>query len=315
MIKVDLITGFLGSGKTTFIRKYAQHFINQGKRIGILENDYGAVNVDMMLLKDMRSDSLELEMVAGACDMDCHMRRFKTKLISMAMSGYDRVIIEPSGVFDVDEFFDVLNEEPLDKWYEIGSVIAIVDSRLESNLSDISDYYLASQIANAGVILLSRTQLSTKEEISATKEHILLAKDKTKLYRKNLMEIINEKPWDEFTDEDFDIIANSGYRMSSYIKLLNRDQTNYSTLYFLDTPMDKFLVTGYIENLFKDKSYGDVFRIKGFFKKDDIWHQVNATSKESLITPIPEGQQVLIVIGENLNEDKINSLIKNGEHN
>ncbi len=315
MIKVDLITGFLGSGKTTFIRKYAQHFINQGKRIGILENDYGAVNVDMMLLKDMRGDNLELEMVAGACDMDCHMRRFKTKLISMAMSGYDRVIIEPSGVFDVDEFFDVLNEEPLDKWYEIGSVIAIVDSRLESNLSDISDYYLASQIANAGVILLSRTQLSTKEEISATKEHILLAKDKTKLYRKNLMEIINEKPWDEFTDEDFDIIANSGYRMSSYIKLLNRDQTNYSTLYFLDTPMDKFLVTDYIEELFKDKSYGDVFRIKGFFKEDDIWYQVNSTSKESLITPIPEGQQVLIVIGENLNEDKINSLIKNGEHN
>lgn len=315
MIKVDLITGFLGSGKTTFIRKYAQHFINQGKRIGILENDYGAVNVDMMLLKDMRGDNLELEMVAGACDMDCHMRRFKTKLISMAMSGYDRVIIEPSGVFDVDEFFDVLNEEPLDKWYEIGSVIAIVDSRLESNLSEISDYYLASQIANAGVILLSRTQLSTKEEISATKEHILLAKDKTKLYRKNLMEIINEKPWDEFTDEDFDIIANSGYRMSSYIKLLNRDQTNYSTLYFLDTPMDKILVTGYIEKLFKDKSYGDVFRIKGFFKEDDIWYQVNATSKESLITPIPEGQQVLIVIGENLNEDKINSLIKNGEHN
>ena len=98
MIKVDLITGFLGSGKTTFLKKYANYFISQDKRIGILENDYGAVNVDMLLLNDLRGDNCELEMVAGGCDADCHKRRFKTKLIAMAMSGYDRVIIEPSGL-------------------------------------------------------------------------------------------------------------------------------------------------------------------------------------------------------------------------
>ena len=47
----------------------------------------------------------ELEMVSGGCDKDCHRRRFKTKLIAMGMCGYDRVLVEPSGVFDVDEFF------------------------------------------------------------------------------------------------------------------------------------------------------------------------------------------------------------------
>ena len=45
MVKIDLITGFLGSGKTTFIKKYAKYLIDQGENIGILENDYGAVNV------------------------------------------------------------------------------------------------------------------------------------------------------------------------------------------------------------------------------------------------------------------------------
>ena len=49
MVKVDLITGFLGSGKTTFIKKYAQYLIDQGYRIGIIENDFGAVNVDIAL--------------------------------------------------------------------------------------------------------------------------------------------------------------------------------------------------------------------------------------------------------------------------
>ena len=51
MIQIDLITGFLGSGKTTFIRKYAKYLIDQGLNIGILENDFGAVNVDAMLYR------------------------------------------------------------------------------------------------------------------------------------------------------------------------------------------------------------------------------------------------------------------------
>ena len=103
MVKVDLITGFLGSGKTTFIKKYATYLINQGYKVGIIENDFGAVNVDMMLLQDLQSDNCELEMVAGACDKDCHQRRFKTKLISMGMRQFDRILVEPSGIFDVDD--------------------------------------------------------------------------------------------------------------------------------------------------------------------------------------------------------------------
>ena len=70
MVKVDLITGFLGSGKTTFIRKYAKYLMDEGNNIGILENDYGAVNVDMMLLQDLMGDNCELEMISGGCDKD-----------------------------------------------------------------------------------------------------------------------------------------------------------------------------------------------------------------------------------------------------
>ena len=153
MIKIDLITGFLGSGKTTFIKKYASYLLKKGMNIGILENDFGAVNVDMMLLQDLMGDNCELEMVSGGCDADCHRRRFKTKLIAMGMCGYDRVIVEPSGIFDVDEFFDALHEEPLDKWYEIGNVIAIVDAKLAEDLSAEADYLLASEVADAGCVL------------------------------------------------------------------------------------------------------------------------------------------------------------------
>ena len=172
MIKVDLITGFLGAGKTTFIKKYARYLMEQGYTIGILENDYGAVNVDMMLLQELQGEKCDLSMVAGGCDADCHRRRFKTKLIAMGMSGYDRVLIEPSGIFDVDEFYDVLYEEPLCRWYEKGNVIAIVDGGLEEQLSPQSEFLLASQIAGAGTILISKTSQCEKEEIARTIRHM-----------------------------------------------------------------------------------------------------------------------------------------------
>ncbi len=52
MVKVDLITGFLGAGKTTFIRRYADYFMRKGQRINIIENEFGSVNVDAVMLKD-----------------------------------------------------------------------------------------------------------------------------------------------------------------------------------------------------------------------------------------------------------------------
>ena len=59
MVKIDLITGFLGAGKTTFLKKYARYLLSKGENIGILENDFGAVNVDMMLLADLMGDHWE----------------------------------------------------------------------------------------------------------------------------------------------------------------------------------------------------------------------------------------------------------------
>lgn len=304
MIKVDLITGFLGSGKTTFLKLYAKYFISQGLKIGILENDYGAVNVDMLLLSELRGESCELEMVAGGCDADCHRRRFKTKLIAMAMSGYDRVIIEPSGIFDVDEFFDVVRDDPLDNWYEIGNVITIVDARLEDKLSSASDFFLASQIANAGIIVLSRTQLTDTAGINGTKEHLKSAAASAKL-EIDVDSLCYDKPWDSLTEEDFKKISESSYRTRSYIKKITTDDSGYKTVYFLELPMKLEGLKQKIQNLFSDSDFGKIFRAKGFFFDNDTWFQFNATKYDFELSKMPVGQQVFIVIGENLDEAKI----------
>ncbi len=308
MIKVDLITGFLGSGKTTFLKKYAQHFIDQGLRVGILENDYGAVNVDMLLLNELRGENCELEMVAGGCDADCHRRRFKTKLIAMGMSGYNRVIIEPSGIFDVDEFFDALREEPLDRWYEIGNVITVVDARLEDNFSDDSDYFLASQIANAGVIALSRTQLTDENHIQSTIKHLKRAAEKSNLNR-DIDSLILAKDWNTFDDADYNRLENAGYSMNSYVKKLGTDEAGYQTVYFLELAMTKETIKEKISKMMSDKSFGKILRAKGFFKEDDVWYQFNATTQEFDLSQMPVGQEVFIVIGENLDKNKISEFM------
>ena len=168
MIKVDLITGFLGSGKTTFIRKYASYLVEQGMKVGIIENDFGAINIDMVMLSDLDSEMCDVEQIVGGNVETDWKRRFKAKLIAMAMQGLKRVVVEPSGIYDVDAFFDVLYEEPVSNWYEPGNIFTITDARMEKNLSRQARYLMTSQIANAGAIVLSKAQDATPQEIQET---------------------------------------------------------------------------------------------------------------------------------------------------
>ena len=309
MVKIDLITGFLGSGKTTFIRKYAQYLMNQGMNIGILENDYGAVNVDMMLLQDLMGDNCELEMVAGGCDKDCHRRRFKTKLIAMGMCGYDRVLVEPSGIFDVDEFFDALREEPLDQWYEIGNVIAIVDAKLEKELSDEANFILASEVADAGCILLSHADEAIAEEMDATVAHINEALEKIHCKRRIEKEILR-KSTPQLTSEDLHRIMSSGYVMENYEKMDLEEHSGFESQYFMNVPMTAEKMQKVAKEILEDSSCGAVFRIKGFIKaEDNSWIQLNATHNGVRMEPIQEGQEVIIVIGEHLQRDRIEAYI------
>ena len=305
MVKIDLITGFLGAGKTTFIRKYAEYLMDKGLSIGILENDYGAVNVDMMLLQDMSGDNCELEMVAGGCDYDCHRRRFKTKLISMGMCGYDRVIVEPSGIYDVDEFFDVLHEEPLDNWYEIGNVITIVDSKLDNDMSVHSDYMLACQLADAGSVILSRTKEADKSNIDNTIVHLNNALKNVRCSRVLDKEIIC-KDWDTFTEKDYEKILNSGYVMENYTKLFSQDDEGFQSVYYMNKKFTKDELQKIIKEVMDDKKCGNIFRVKGFMKiSDNSWFQLNATHNEIRIEPIDKGQEVIIIIGEELDKQRL----------
>ena len=298
MVKVDLITGF-------------SYLLQQGEKICILENDHGAINVDMMLLSDLRSDRLGIEMVAGGCDYDCHRRRFRTKLITMAMLGYDRVLIEPSGIFDVDEFFDILHEDPLDRRYEIANVLTIVSADLEENLSEEADYLLASQAAQAGRLIYSRVQEADARAIEAVTAHVNRALAAIKCPRTfSPGENITVRDWDRMTEEDWQEIMTAGYAETGFEKRFSMDETGFQALFFMRISIPKDQVLANIRRIWQDPDVGRIFRIKGFLIDDpdrETWIEVNATAGGTRVTPIPRGQEILIVIGEDLDEAAIDA--------
>ena len=303
MIKIDLITGFLGSGKTTFIKKYARHLIDQGERVCILENDYGAINIDMVLLGDLLGPNCELEMVVGGDGHEAHQRRFRTKLINISMLGFTRVIVEPSGIYDVDEFFDTLYESPLDQWYEIGSIISIVDPGLTHDLSEELRYVLMSETARAGKIVFSKLHNESSQnpghfsddnrsaadnDLTAALDYLNASLLHFRCKRKlDLNRDILAKSWDELTEQDFSAIENAGYVNADHLKLALNDNNNFQSLFYLYYRTTETDIRERIRKLFSDPETGNVIRVKGFMKLQ--------SEERSHELPLPETQRSLMI--------------------
>lgn len=304
MIKIDLVTGFLGSGKTTFIKKYAKHFLDKGLRIGILENDYGAINIDLMLLGDIMGDNCELEMIIGGGDLETHKRRFRTKLIAMAMSGYDRIIVEPSGIFEPEEFFDLLYEEPLDKWYEIGSVITIVDVSFAADISDASEYLLATQLACAGALIFSKKENYKFMDEEGTISYLNSLLERIKCNRRlKVADIIPSEG--KFENCDFEKISNLGYVLSDYEKKFYEIE-EFNTVFIMNKRLNREELEEKAKRLFQNPDkYGDIIRIKGFTREDEGYSFINMTKNNTEISRIERGQDIFIVIGRHLAEVEI----------
>ena len=346
MIRVDLVTGFLGSGKTTFLRHYARYLTNLGEKVCILENDYGAINVDRLLLQDLEGDRCSVEMIVGGDGPEAHRRRLKTKLIAMAMLGYDRVVVEPSGVYDVDEFFDILYEEPLDRWYETGSVIAVVPADAggtASGDSDISadgasgqvkgeasaaltsdvdlnsdgsaaarEYFLMAQAAAAGCVLFSRVQECSEEQIETAEEYLqsLLVKYHCAHELRFLA-----KDWNDLTQDDFAMLSSCGYRHADHVKIAAEELGGYESHFYFHPVLSREQLLGAVGKAFSDPSCGKILRIKGCIREGadsaaPQWLSFNATAQKTELQPVANGQEVVIIIGEGLHPEVLDRYFK-----
>ena len=112
----------------------------------------------------------------------------------------------------------------------------------------------------------------------------------------------------KFSEEEFEKIDNAKYHSYSYLKNPVMENNDFTSLYFMNENLkeDKILS---LKELFDNSKYGNVIRIKGFYKKGDKWFYLNMTKNEKIINEISCGQDVIIVIGSNLDEENIRELL------
>ena len=319
MIRLDLVTGFLGAGKTTFLKRLIPQLAAAGEKIALLISDYGAVNIDRLFLEEELEGLCDVEMVVAG-DFDSHRRRYKTKLIALAMQGYDRVMVEPSGVYDVEEFFDVLHEEPLDQWYVAGTVMAVVDAGLPEELTEESEYLLMAQAAEAGAVVLSKTQTADAAQRTRVADHLNRALARFGCGRHFALpegddlpadprDTLWVKPWEALTKEDLTAIASAGWRAEDHEHRGYFRTNAYHTVYRLEAGLSVEEVCEAARQLFADEAIGHVLRVKGFVPVPEDaahpWRQINITRKEEEIRPAKAGQDILIVIGEGLDHPAV----------
>ena len=162
MTKVDIISGFLGAGKTTFIKK----LINQvfaGEKLVLIENEFGEIGIDGGFLKDA---GVEITEMNSGC-ICCTLVGDFSKALQKVLEDYhpDRVIIEPSGVGKLSDVIRAVESVNANAEIAIEGRIAVVDGKkAKSYLKNFGEFY-RDQIAYASTIVISRTQLMTDAQV------------------------------------------------------------------------------------------------------------------------------------------------------
>ncbi len=185
MTKIDIISGFLGAGKTTFIKKLLEEAI-AGEQVVLIENEFGEIGIDGGFLKD---SGIEIREMNSGCICCSLVGDFGTSLAEV-LTQYkpERIIIEPSGVGKLSDVMKAVIDVSADMDVELNSAVTIVDAaKCKMYMKNFGEFF-NNQIENAGTIVLSRTDITDASKIQ---------KDVDMIREKNANAVIITTPLDQ----------------------------------------------------------------------------------------------------------------------
>ena len=185
MTKIDIISGFLGAGKTTLIKKLIEQAF-KGEKLVLIENEFGEIGIDGGFLKDAGVQITEMNSGCICCSL---VGDFGTAL-KQVITDYtpDRIIIEPSGVGKLSDVIKAVKDVSADLDVELDSYTTVADvSKVKIYMKNFGEFF-NNQIESANTIILSRTQTTTQDKIE---------KAVAMIREKNDHATIITTPWDE----------------------------------------------------------------------------------------------------------------------
>ena len=169
MTKVDIISGFLGAGKTTLISKLLKEAL-KGEQVVLIENEFGEIGIDGGFLKDSGVEIREMNSGCICCSL---VGDFGTSLKEVVDKYHpDRIIIEPSGVGKLSDVIKAVKDLHIENEIVLNSASTVADaSKVKVYMKNFGEFF-NNQIEHAGTVILSRTQNVSEEKLKTAIELI-----------------------------------------------------------------------------------------------------------------------------------------------
>ena len=190
MTKIDIVSGFLGAGKTTLIKKLLQEALADTKVV-LIENEFGEIGIDGGFLQEA---GIEIKEMNSGCICCSLVGDFGASLKEvLATYTPERILIEPSGVGKLSDVMKAVQEAMTEEEVQLGSAVAVVDAcKCKMYIKNFGEFFV-NQIEHAGTIVLSRTDKLSEEKLAACVEMIR---------EHNAKATIITTPWDALDGKD-----------------------------------------------------------------------------------------------------------------
>lgn len=298
-IKLDIVSGFLGAGKTTFIMKLMKDLYKE-ESVVILENEFGKINIDK---ETLQREKLSVKPVQAGC-ICCSGSTDLLKGMEEIISEFhpERIIVEPTGIARLCDVKRLILDSSLMDRCEMDHIITIVDAKNYYKRIAISKEFFENQIIHSDVIFLSKTEeLETEKLINAVEAihkiqprcHVI-SKDWGEIDGGELKKLIGLKQVEE---------KKQGIKLfKKYINDFTSFEVEKDTTVSLDT-MKEFVLH------LEDRKFGEIYRIKGIcLDRKEGWYSVEGVPGETkflnLNKETEENEKSRIcIIGRELNKE------------
>ena len=190
MTKIDIISGFLGAGKTTFIKKMINEAF-QGEQIVLIENEFGEVGIDGGFLKDAGIEITEMNSGCICCSLVGDFGKNQNEVITRYHP--DRILIEPSGVGKLSDVMKSVIDIEKEQDVKLNALVTVVNALKASKQMKAFGEFFNNQIEYATTVILSRSQNATPEQLEFCVKQIQALNPKAAIITTNWDEIKGEQ--------------------------------------------------------------------------------------------------------------------------
>ena len=294
-MKMLLVSGFLGAGKTTFIKELAK---NINLEFVVLENEYADIGVDKDFLDEKNLNVWEMSEGCICCSMKGDFKSSIKRIYSEINPEY--LVVEPTGVGMLSSIIENIREINNND-IEILSPITLIDITSFSEYLETFNNFFTDNLKNTGKVILTKLENSNYFEIENIKNEILkinnnleiITDDYRNFQKEWFGEILNKTIDNKIIDKNFSLKTHINLRTFS------KENVNLKT-------MDEL---GLLLNRLVNGDFGKIYRAKGIVKIDGYWGKFNLVYKNFEMEPITDAKGTkIVIIGNNLDIENLKNI-------